>query len=130
MSDLGNKKVFAKNLKAYMKSHNIDRQQLCKHLGFKYTTVSEWLSGNKYPRIDKIEMLANYFSIQKSDLIEEKNKTPKSSPDNSDETLMFALYGYDDKEITPEMLSEVRRYAQYLKDQKKNNTPTPKERKE
>lgn len=72
MSDLGNKKVFAKNFKHYMELYNLDRYDICKALGFKYSTVSEWLAGNKYPRIDKIELLANYFKIQKSDLIEDK----------------------------------------------------------
>lgn len=72
MSDIGNKQVFAKNLETYMKINNIDRSQLCTALGIKYPTVSAWLSASKYPRIDKIEMLANYFGIQKSDLIENK----------------------------------------------------------
>lgn len=79
MSDIGNKQIFAKNLESYMKLNNIDRYQLCTALGIKYPTVSAWLSANKYPRIDKIEMLANYFGIQKSDLIE--NKEPQTASD-------------------------------------------------
>lgn len=80
MSDLGNKKVFAKNLSYYMSKYNVDRQALCNALGFKYSTVSEWLAANKYPRIDKIEMLANYFNIQKSDLIEEQESKSSQNP--------------------------------------------------
>ena len=30
----------------------------------------------KYPRMDKVEMMANYFGILKSDLIEDKTKQP------------------------------------------------------
>lgn len=83
MSDLGNKLVFASNLKRYMKKFNIDRYQLCDALGFKYSTVSEWLAANKYPRIDKIEKMANYFGIQKSDLIEKYDvKISKASSDS------------------------------------------------
>lgn len=41
-------------------------------LGFAYTTFSDWINGKKYPRIDKIEMMANYFNIAKSDLVESK----------------------------------------------------------
>ena len=85
MSDLGNKKVFAKNLSYYMSKYNVDRQALCNALGFKYSTVSEWLAANKYPRIDKIEMLANYFNIQKSDLIEEQES--KSTPNSLGDSL-------------------------------------------
>lgn len=72
-----NKKVFAKNLQTYMAKKGIDRYQLCEALGFKYSTVSEWLSANKYPRMDKIEQLAEYFGVKKSDLIEE-NATPNA----------------------------------------------------
>lgn len=74
MSDLGNKEVFAENLNYYMNLNRVDRNKLCEDLGFKYTTVREWTNGTAYPRIDKIEIMANYFGILKSDLIEDKNK--------------------------------------------------------
>ena len=98
MSDLGNKEIFAKNLNNYMSKHNIDRYRLCVDLGFKYSTVSEWLSAKKYPRIDKIEMLANYFNIQKSNLIEEqyKNKsiiTPFPTPGTTEDYTTFPVIG-------------------------------------
>lgn len=70
MSDLGNKEIFSKNLKYYMALNNKDRNDICHDLKFPYTTFAEWYNGNIYPRIDKIEMLANYFNIKKSDLIE------------------------------------------------------------
>lgn len=71
MSSLGNKQVLAKNLNKLMNDKGVDRNDLCKALNLKYSTVCEWLSANKYPRIDKIELLANYFGVQKSALIEE-----------------------------------------------------------
>lgn len=74
MSNLGNKEIFSKNLKYYMELNNKDRNDVCNDLGFPYTTFAEWYNGNIYPRIDKIEMLANYFRIKKSDLIEDKKK--------------------------------------------------------
>lgn len=72
MTNLGNKKVFSENLEKLMKEHGKSRNDVCQALGFKYSTFSEWATGKKYPRIDKIEMLANYFGVLKSDLIEEK----------------------------------------------------------
>lgn len=77
MSDLGNKEIFAKNLKYYMELNNKDRNDICRDLKFPYTTFAEWYNGNIYPRIDKIEMIANYFGIKKSDLIERKEKKDK-----------------------------------------------------
>ena len=74
MSSIGNKQVLANNLNNLMNTKGVDRNDLCKALNLKYSTVSEWLSANKYPRIDKIELLANYFGVQKSALIEENTE--------------------------------------------------------
>lgn len=74
MSDLGNKEIFAKNLKYYMELNHKDRNDVCRDLEIPYTTFAEWYNGNIYPRIDKIQILANYFDIKKSDLVEDKSK--------------------------------------------------------
>ena len=76
MSDLGNKAVFSQNLRNLMQKFGKSRNQVCDDLGFKYTTFTDWYNGNKYPRIDKIEMLADYFNVLKSDLIE---RTPSNA---------------------------------------------------
>ena len=68
---MNNRNVFADNLKKYMKENGKSRREICEALGFNYYTFSSWINGTKYPRMDKVEMLANYFGIQKSDLIEE-----------------------------------------------------------
>lgn len=73
MGDLGNKEIFSKNLKKYMRINNKDRLDICNDLQIAYTTFTDWYNGNTYPRIDKIELLARYFNIEKSDLIEEKH---------------------------------------------------------
>lgn len=72
MGNLGNKKTMSKNLKKYLKLYSVSRMQLSESLGISYSTVSDWINGNAYPRIDKIEMMANYFGINKSDLVEEE----------------------------------------------------------
>ena len=75
---LENKKVMAKNILRYMNLKQKSRQEVCKDLDFSYSTFSEWVSGKKYPRIDKIEIMANYFGCEKSDLIEEKKQSTES----------------------------------------------------
>lgn len=69
---MNNKNIFASNLKKYMDLSGKSRRDVCEALGFSYYTFSDWVNGKKYPRMDKVEMLANYFGILKSDLIEEK----------------------------------------------------------
>lgn len=71
MSGLGNKEIMSRNLKFYVTSSGKERAQICSDLGVSYSTFTDWLNGNKYPRIDSIELMANYFGVQKADLIEE-----------------------------------------------------------
>jgi transcriptional regulator with XRE-family HTH domain len=78
MSDLGNKKIMANNIKKYMALKGINQTELCNALGFKFMTVSDWVNAKSYPRIDKIEMMANYFGITKSDLVEDKAKSEEN----------------------------------------------------
>lgn len=72
MSGLGNKEIFAKNLAHYVDRSGRDQKEIAEIVGVAPSTFNEWIKGKKYPRIDKIEILANYFGILKSDLIEEK----------------------------------------------------------
>lgn len=78
---MSNKRIFAENLKKYMEANNKTRREICAALGFSYYTFSDWVNGKKYPRMDKVEMLADYFGIQKSDLIEDK-LTAEKEKDN------------------------------------------------
>lgn len=68
------KDVFAFNLRRYMERYGKSRTDISEALKISYFTVSDWVNGKKYPRMDKVEMLASYFGIQKSDLIEEKKE--------------------------------------------------------
>lgn len=70
---LGNKKIMAKNIRRFMKIHDKTRNEMCDALGVKYTTFTDWINGNTYPRIDKIELMANYFGVNKSDLVEDRS---------------------------------------------------------
>lgn len=69
-----NKNIFANNLKRYMALKGKRRKDICNDLGISYYTLTDWVNGKKYPRMDKVELLANYFGILKSDLIEEKTE--------------------------------------------------------
>jgi transcriptional regulator with XRE-family HTH domain len=68
------KEIFAKNLKKLMEGKEINQKELAKIIGVSAPTMNDWLQAKKYPRIDKIEKLADYFGVLKSDLIEEKSE--------------------------------------------------------
>ena len=66
-----NKKVFARNLNYYLTTRGKTQNDLVRDLEITASTVSDWANGKKYPRVDKMQMLADYFGILKSDLTEE-----------------------------------------------------------
>lgn len=73
MSDLGNKEIMAKNIRHYMSVFNVTQTEICNTLGIKMPTFSDWVNAKTYPRIDKIELMANYFGVSKADLVEERS---------------------------------------------------------
>lgn len=70
-----NKNIFATNLNNLMKINDKSRKDLSEALGISYFTITAWTNGTKYPRMDKVELLANYFGVLKSDLIEEPSES-------------------------------------------------------
>lgn len=72
MNTVWSKEVFAKNLKRYMDAAGKNQKEMAVIAGVSEPTFSDWINAKKYPRIDKIERLAAYFGILKSDLIEDK----------------------------------------------------------
>ena len=77
MTSIGNKKVFAENLLYYINLFGKSQKEVAEAIGVTTSTFSEWCNAKKYPRIDRIEMLANYFGLNKSDLIEEHKDMPQ-----------------------------------------------------
>ena len=86
---MDNRNIFASNLKKYMRLRGKSRTDISEALGISYFTVSDWVNGKKYPRMDKVELLANYFGIQKSDLIEDKKENPPEERELSEGEKMF-----------------------------------------
>ena len=95
MSNIGNKEIFAKNLSYYLNIRGRDQKEVAEYLGVAPSTFNEWVKAKKYPRIDKIELLANYFGILKSDLIEDKNgkeNSPAEPKLTEDEQVLLDLF--------------------------------------
>lgn len=66
-----NKRIFAKNFNYYLTINNKTQSDIVQDLKITASTVSDWSNGKKYPRVDKMQMLADYFGVLKSDLTEE-----------------------------------------------------------
>lgn len=91
MADDDFKKIFSKNLNDYMYRYNKTQTDLINDLNLNKSTVSTWINGIKIPRMDKIELLANYFGITKADLVEEHtNKDTVTIQKNSYENKLIS----------------------------------------
>ena len=73
------KEIFAKNLKKFVAVSGKDRKEIARALGVPYSTLTDWINGNKYPRIDNIDKMAAYFGVSKSDLIEDFRQKQKDN---------------------------------------------------
>lgn len=81
-SNYGNKQTFAKNLNKYItmwEEKGYTKEMIAKELGVPITTFAGWYRGEYYPRIDKIEKMAEFFSTTKSCLVEEHALTPEQT---------------------------------------------------
>jgi len=71
MNEDKSKKIFADNLNRIMAEHEKTPANLVADLDIPYSTLSNWTTGLKMPRMGNIERLARYFNCEKSDLLEE-----------------------------------------------------------
>lgn len=60
----------ASNIRRHLDEQGLNVKDFAKLLNFKYSTVLDWVNAKTYPRIDKIEIMSNYFGVEKSDLVE------------------------------------------------------------
>lgn len=65
-----NNKVIANNIQRLLDENGKDRYDLANDTGINYNTFASWMQAKSYPRIDKIEKMANYFNVSKSELME------------------------------------------------------------
>lgn len=91
--------IFAKNLKRMMEENGKTRKDICDALGISYFTVTDWVKGKKMPRMDKVEMLANYFGCFKSDLIEEKKQPAKGELSIKKKEFIRMVEGMSDAQL-------------------------------
>jgi transcriptional regulator with XRE-family HTH domain len=108
MQTIGNKEIFAKNLSKYLARSGRSQREMAEIVGVSPSTFNDWVKGKKYPRIDKIEFMANYFGILKSDLIEDKKEnSPGDLAITEGEKVLLSLFRKipeEDQEMVLQMI--------------------------
>lgn len=105
-TDLGNHEVFARNLKRYLDNSGKTQKEVAAAIYVSTGAFCDWLKCRAYPRMDKIQALAEYFGINKSDLVDDVTVT-KESVSNEDQ-MVLDLFHKVPKEKREFVLSLIR----------------------
>lgn len=101
-----NKKAMAHNILRFMDRDNVKATDICKTLGFKQNTFSDWVNAKTYPRIDAIEKLARFFGVSKAALVEEEpNHELKLSDDERRFIIEYRKLNKDSQDALREFLT-------------------------
>ena len=65
------REIFVRNLRYLMNARGISQADICRELGISSTTVSDWCTGKKYPRVDAMQHLADLLGVLFSTLTTE-----------------------------------------------------------
>ncbi|MCD8921654.1 helix-turn-helix domain-containing protein [Staphylococcus gallinarum] len=98
------RKILSENLYQLMKENDITQVELSEAIGVSQSTISNWLKEVKYPRISKVQELADYFNVPKSRITEDKNLQQDT----------IAAH-FDKENLTEEEMEEVRQFIKIIK---------------
>ncbi len=65
------REIFIKNLRYIMEKKGITQADICRELKIPSATISNWCTGQRYPRIDKMQQLADMLGVTFSTLTTE-----------------------------------------------------------
>ena len=108
MSEDKQKAIFSKNLNSYVTKSGKNQSEIAKNIRVSPQTFNTWCKGIAIPRMGKVQTLADYFHINKSDLIEDKAEEPATT------VAYFDVDGYTAKE-----LDEIKSFAEFIKTKRK-----------
>ena len=106
MSAIGNKEIFARNLSRYLQKSGRSQREMADIVGVSSSTFNEWMRAKKYPRIDKIEFMANFFGINENN--EENNNSPSEENLTEGERELLTLFRQIPEDRQPVVLAIIR----------------------
>lgn len=131
-------KIFVENLKALLKKHNLSYAELANMIGVSPSTVSMWVTGRSFPRINVVKKIADCFNVPMSQLTESDKKESNSPGEYyylNDETRQIAQEAFENpdmrtlfhvaRDIPPERLKAHIEFMKSLKRQEKGDYDEP-----
>lgn len=99
MTDFEQKKIFSKNLNHLLDENQKTQKEVASAIGVSPQTFNTWCQGIALPRMGKVQLLADYFHVEKSDLIDDKSALQKGWYTNP-ATAKIAQEISDNKELS------------------------------
>ncbi len=84
MVDEEQRRIFSKNLNKYLSLYNKTQKEVADAINVSPQTFNTWCQGIALPRMGKVQRLADYFGIGKTDLIDEKFPNTLTANDERD----------------------------------------------
>lgn len=84
MADEEQKRIFSKNLNKFLSQSQKTQKEVAEAINVSPQTFNTWCQGIALPRMGKVQKLADYFGILKSDLIDDKEDPDLTSRDKRD----------------------------------------------
>lgn len=103
------KEILSTNLKRYMEYRKLSVTDLANKINLPYSTVNDWVNGVSYPRVDKLNILAEALGISKRDLTEPQ-KSNKIHQNNS--SVIVPVLGRIPAGIPLEAIEEILDYEE------------------
>lgn len=102
-------------LREALEKSGIQQKELAARMRVSPSTVSQWVSGKREPDNDTIVGIADALGVSTDYLLGAKSKKAAASDDD----IKVALFG-GDGEVTDEMWEEVKRFAAFVKQNRRN----------
>lgn len=84
--------IIANNLVRLLREKNRTQLELAEYLGVTQASISNWCNGIKMPRMDKIDLICDFFGIRRSQLM---GLDESPSPADQADTLFIEKYGQE-----------------------------------
>lgn len=69
------RKILSDNIRRLLHAKGKTQTDMARDLNLSETTVSSWMKGDRYPRLDKIQLMADYFGVLRSAITEEDQES-------------------------------------------------------
>ena len=86
-TDSTNKEIFTRNLKRYLNLHEKTQKEVAAAIGVTTGNFCDWVKGRSYPRIEKLQALADYFGVTMASLVEDVNMEKETISDEDQAVL-------------------------------------------